>query len=87
MTLRPETALALERGRVLYNAARYYEAHEVWEEAWLGEQGEARLLLQGLIQVAAGYFKALAHRRPGGSARGASRTASPAYPWRRSATR
>jgi predicted metal-dependent hydrolase len=69
MTLRPETALALERGRALYNAARYYEAHEAWEDAWLGEQGEARLLLQGLIQVAAGYFKALAHRRPGGAAR------------------
>jgi predicted metal-dependent hydrolase len=69
MTLRPETALALERGRALHNAARYYEAHEAWEEAWLGEQGEPRLLLQGLIQVAAGYFKALAHRRPGGAAR------------------
>ena len=69
MPLRPETEAALERGRALYNAARYYEAHEVWEAAWLGERGEARQLLQGLIQVAAGYFKALVHRRPGGSAR------------------
>ena len=69
MALRPETELALERGRALYNAARYFEAHEAWEAAWLGEEGEARQLLQGLIQVAAGYFKAFAHRRPGGSAR------------------
>ncbi len=69
MLLRPETELALERGRNLYNAARYYEAHEVWEAAWLHEDGEARRLLQGLIQVAAGYFKALAQRRPGGSAK------------------
>ncbi len=65
----PETEAALERGRALYNAGQYYEAHEVWEAAWLGERGEVRVLLQGLIQVAAGYFKALAHRQPGGAAR------------------
>lgn len=69
MAMRPETEAALERGRSLYNAARYYEAHEVWEGAWLGERGEVRLLLQGLIQVAAGYLKALAHRQPRGAAR------------------
>jgi hypothetical protein len=69
MTLRPETELALERGRALYNAARYFDAHEAWEEAWLEEEGEARRLLQGLIQVAAGYHKALAQRRAGGTVR------------------
>ncbi len=63
----PETEAALERGRALYNGARYYEAHEVWEAAWLGERGEVRVLLQGLIQVAAGCFKALVHRRPDGA--------------------
>lgn len=67
--LRPETARALERGRILYNAGRYFEAHEAWEAAWIVEDGEPRLLLQGLIQVAAGYLKAVAHRRPGGAAR------------------
>ncbi len=67
MLPRPETEAALERGRILYNAGQHYEAHEVWEAAWLGERGEVRLLLQGLIQVAAGYFKALAHRQPGGA--------------------
>ena len=48
----------LERGRILFNAGRYFEAHEVWEEAWLVERTEARVLLQGLIQVAAGCLKA-----------------------------
>lgn len=69
MPLRPETALALERGRALYNAARFFDAHEAWEEAWIDEEGAVRLLLQGLIQVAAGYHKALAQRRPDGTTR------------------
>jgi len=69
VTLRPETLRALEGGRALFNAGRYYEAHEAWEAAWLTEAGEVRLLLQGLIQVAAGYLKALDHRRPAGAAR------------------
>ena len=52
------TAERLERGRLLFNAGRYFEAHEAWEQAWLVEQGDARVLLQGLIQVAAGCHKA-----------------------------
>lgn len=55
----PETTEErLERGRRLFNAGRYFEAHEAWEEAWLVETGDARLLLQGLIQIAAGCHKA-----------------------------
>ncbi len=69
MALRPATEEALERGRALFNAACFYEAHEAWEEAWLREEGEVRQLLQGLIQVAAGYVKALDHRRPSGAAK------------------
>lgn len=69
MTLRPETDEALERGRALWNAGRFYEAHEAWEEAWLREEGEVRLLLQGLIQAAAAYVKALDHLRPSGAVR------------------
>lgn len=48
----------LEEGRVLFNAGRFFEAHEKWEEAWLAETGPSRLLLQGLIQIAAGFLKA-----------------------------
>ncbi len=68
-SLRPATRLALARGAELYAAARYFEAHEVWEEAWLEESGEVRLLLQGLIQVAAGFVKGLRDARPAGAAR------------------
>jgi predicted metal-dependent hydrolase len=67
MTLAPETEAALERGRALWNAGRFYESHEAWEEAWLREEGEVRALLQGLIQAAAAYVKALDHLRPGGA--------------------
>jgi len=65
--LRPATQLALLRGRELYLAGRYFEAHEVWEEAWLEESGDVRVLLQALIQVAAGFVKALRDARPSGA--------------------
>jgi uncharacterized protein len=48
----------LERGRALFDGGHYFEAHEVWEEAWHRERGESRTALQGLIQVAAGLHKA-----------------------------
>jgi len=41
-----------ERGLELFNSAEFYEAHEVWEDAWRPEVGPQRLFLQGLIQVA-----------------------------------
>lgn len=56
----------LAEGVALFNAGRFYEAHEAWEEAWLRESGARRLLLQGLILVAAGWLK-----RDAGNARGA----------------
>lgn len=61
-----ETCLA--RGVALFQAGAFHEAHEAWEEAWLHEQGARRLLLQGLILVAAGWLK-----RDAGNARGAVR--------------
>lgn len=48
---------ALARGVQLFNRQEFYEAHEVWEEVWVDEPGDERLLLQGLIQVAAGFYK------------------------------
>ncbi|HYH97099.1 DUF309 domain-containing protein [Hyalangium sp.] len=47
----------LAEGVALFNAGRWYEAHEFWEEAWRQESGARRGLLQGLIQVAAGWLK------------------------------
>lgn len=48
----------LERGMAELNAGRFFEAHEAWEEAWSEETGDARILLQGLIQAAVAYHKA-----------------------------
>jgi predicted metal-dependent hydrolase len=62
----PETPARLERGRALFNARLFWEAHEAWEEAWMEEDGDARLFLQGLIQVAAGYYKAFVQEQPVG---------------------
>ncbi|HET9594640.1 MAG TPA: DUF309 domain-containing protein [Anaeromyxobacteraceae bacterium] len=67
--LRPATREALLRGRALYDAGRFFEAHEAWEQAWLVERGEVRAMLQALIQVAAGYVKALRDGRPAGTAK------------------
>ena len=64
-----ETRRALDEGRRLFNAGRFFEAHEVWEAAWLNEKGEVRQLLQGLIQVAAGFHQAFDRGRASGCAR------------------
>jgi predicted metal-dependent hydrolase len=55
----------LEEGRALFNEGRFFEAHERWEEAWLVETGPSKLLLQGLIQIAAGFLKARQGRSAG----------------------
>ena len=62
----PSTPGALRRGAALFDEGRFWDAHEAWEEAWLEEDGEVRLLLQGLIQVAAGYHKATVQLQPNG---------------------
>jgi len=60
------TLVALRRGAALFDQERFWDAHEAWEEAWLEEDGEVRLFLQGLIQVAAGYHKAIVQLQPNG---------------------
>jgi predicted metal-dependent hydrolase len=62
----PDTPQRLERGRALFNARLFWEAHEAWEEVWMTEEGDARLFVQGLIQVAAGYYKAFVQEQPVG---------------------
>lgn len=63
------TARALLRGRELYAAGRFFEAHLVWEDAWREETGPMRRLLQGLILVAAAFHKMAVQRQPGGMTR------------------
>ena len=55
----------LAEGVALFNAGLWYEAHEVWEEAWKLQYGPRRDLLQGLILVAAGLIKRQAGRTQG----------------------
>lgn len=67
--LSPATARALARGAAIYHHGLFWEAHEAWEEAWLEEEGAPRLLLHGLIQLAAAFHKAVAQRQSGGCVR------------------
>ena len=53
-------------GIQLFNEEYFFEAHDVWEALWREEHGEARLFLQALIQVAAGF-----HHVKNGNVRGA----------------
>jgi uncharacterized protein len=57
---------ALLAGVALFDAGRYFEAHEVWEGPWLTEPDpQVRRFLQALIQMAAGFHKL---RSPAGEA-------------------
>jgi predicted metal-dependent hydrolase len=44
----------LQRGRTAFNRAAFFEAHELWEDAWRTLAGAERNAVQGLIQIAAG---------------------------------
>ena len=44
-----------EKGLEAFNSARFFEAHEHWEEVWLETPGTDKMFLQGLIQVAAAF--------------------------------
>jgi predicted metal-dependent hydrolase len=50
----------------LFNQARWFEAHEVLEQAWLEEPTSLRLLYQGILQVGVGL-----HHARNGNLRGA----------------
>jgi predicted metal-dependent hydrolase len=47
----------LVKGIEEFNQRLFFECHETLEEIWLEDRGEDRLFYQGLIQVAAGYYK------------------------------
>ena len=53
---RKQTRL-LEDGILLFNRGQFFEAHEVWEDAWRLARDEEEVFLHGLIQVAAGFHK------------------------------
>jgi uncharacterized protein len=44
------------QGLRLFNAGRYFEAHEALEEAWNEERGNVRELYRGILQIAVAYL-------------------------------
>lgn len=47
----------LQRGIALFNAGKFWEAHEAWEEIWKDRPEDGRFFIQGLIQLAAAYHQ------------------------------
>src|SRR5262244_1040991 len=47
----------LQQGIAEFNRGHFFEAHELWEEAWNDVVGEEKRFYQGLVQLAAGYHK------------------------------
>ena len=73
MARRPKTPLTPERERELFlrglrlfNEGDFFEAHEVWEDAWWPAEGERRLFYQALIQTAVG-IEQFRRRNPAGA--------------------
>lgn len=38
-----------------FNTRHFFEAHETWEEIWLGSREPEKTFLQGIIQIAAAF--------------------------------
>lgn len=55
----------LLRGVAEFNHGHFFEAHELWEEAWQAAVGEEKSFYQGLVQLAVGYHKLLLAQRNG----------------------
>ncbi len=47
--------MSFEEGVNHFNARRFWEAHESWEEIWLEADADVEQFLQGLIQLTAAY--------------------------------
>lgn len=61
---------ALLRGARLFNAGEFFAAHEAWEDRWReASDPTERRLLQGLVQVAAGFHKLVAQGKPDSAGR------------------
>lgn len=61
---------AFAEGARLFDAGQYWDAHEAWEVWWRVETDETkRRLLQGLIQIAAGFHKLVVTKSPESASR------------------
>jgi uncharacterized protein len=57
-----------EDGFELFNAGRFFECHEAWEEVWKRSHGAEKLFYQGLIQAAVAILHADRGNREGAEA-------------------
>ncbi len=64
-----EERVLFEEGLRLFNAHRYWEAHESWEEVWMRTEDESRIFFQGIIQAAAGFHLVVEKPRLGGASK------------------
>lgn len=55
-----------EEGWSLYEARRFFDAHEAWERLWLRSVDPERRFVQGLIQLTAGCHLLFEKQRRGG---------------------
>ena len=56
MTTESDYPEQYREGLRLFNEEDFFECHEVLEELWMEQQGEAKKFVQGLIQAAVGLF-------------------------------
>jgi predicted metal-dependent hydrolase len=54
-----------DEGIKLFNAGRFFECHEAWEEVWKCADGDDRRFYQGLIQFAVAILHAQHGNRDG----------------------
>ena len=46
-----------KKGLEKYKNGNFYMAHEYWEDLWQNKQLKDRIFIQGLIQIAASFYK------------------------------
>ena len=46
------------QGIDLFNQGRFFECHELWEQAWLRSSGQEKIFYQGMIQAAVAILHA-----------------------------
>jgi uncharacterized protein len=51
----PDSGL-FSQGLELFNAGKYFDAHEKWEDLWRVTEGPERTFYQGLIHAAVGLY-------------------------------
>ena len=60
---------SIDQGVTLFNAGKYFEAHEAWEGLWLDANSpEEKEFLQGMIMAAGSFLHYIRHECAGASA-------------------